>query len=79
MKRLVVSAILSLPLVTLAFFKLVPEADVLANLFLFHFYVVTFTTFAAAVLSILLSLALQEVAQTRHLLAAVAFAVMGAV
>jgi signal transduction histidine kinase len=70
---------LLVPLLLLLFFRLVPSADLALPLPLFHFYIVTFTTFAAAVISILLSAALEPVARLRHVLAAVAFAVMGAI
>lgn len=65
------------PLLLLLWFVFQPQTDAAANLPLFHFYVVTFTTFSAAVISILLSVLLRDVARPRHFLAAVAFAVIG--
>jgi signal transduction histidine kinase len=69
--------VLIAPTLLLGFLWLFPEWDRPIPLPLFHFYVVTFTTFAAAVVSILLAMILRPVAQTRHALAAVAFAAMG--
>lgn len=77
MMRLLKGVGLLAPSILLLLFWRVPEADWTVRVPLFHFYIVTFTTFTAAVLSILLSLALEEGGQTRHLLAAVAFAAMG--
>jgi signal transduction histidine kinase len=71
--------VLITPSLLLLLFWLLPDWDARLQLPLFHFYVVTFTTFAAAVVSILLAMILQPVAQTRHALSAVAFAVMGAI
>lgn len=79
MMRVLTGVGLLAPSALLLFFWRVPEADWAARLPLLHFYIVTFTTFAAVVLSILLSLALEEGGQTRHLLAAVAFAAMGTI
>jgi signal transduction histidine kinase len=77
MRRLLFLTALVAPVLFLLFFWFFPEWDRRLQLPLFHFYVVTFTTFAAAVVSILLARILRPVAQTRHALAAVAFAVMG--
>jgi signal transduction histidine kinase len=79
MKRLLVSLTLFFPSLVLVLLSLWPEADPTASLPLFHFYIVTFTTFAAAVISILLSSTLGSVAQPRHVLAAVAFAVIASI
>lgn len=79
MKRILVLTGLAAPAITLAFFTLQPEADRTASLPLFHFYIVTFTTFSAAVVSILLGLALGRQAKPRHALAAAAFAIMGSI
>jgi len=76
-KRIFVVLAALLPAATLVFFTLVPSADLVASLPLFHFYVVTFITFSAAVVSILLAASLGNNAQPRHILAAAAFAVMG--
>ena len=67
------------PLLVLVWFVLFPRTDISLNLPLFHFYIVTFTTFSAAVIAILLSLALQSIARPRHFLAALAFAVIGVI
>jgi class 3 adenylate cyclase len=77
MKRLAISLAAIAPALGLIFFRLRPEADLNANLPLFHFYVVTFTTFSAAVISLLLTAALGREAEPRHVLAAGAFAVIG--
>ncbi len=76
-KNLLLGLIFFTPLLFLIFFYTQPQIDPTANLPLFHFYIVTFTTFSAAVISIQLSLALRNIARPRHILAAVAFAVMG--
>lgn len=67
------------PLLALIWFSLFPQTDARITLPLFHFYIVTFTSFSAAVISILLLISLREVAQPRHYLAALAFAVIGAI
>jgi signal transduction histidine kinase len=67
------------PFLVLIWFSVFPQTDLTASLPLFHFYIVTFTTFSAAVISILLSVALREIARPRHYLTAVAFAVIGAI
>ena len=79
MKRLILIISLLAPGGLLAFFALQPGLDPVAPLPLFHFYIVTFTTFAAAVISILLGAVLGQNAQPRHVLAAAAFAAMGSV
>lgn len=67
----------SVPAFILIYFWLRPEADLLVQVPLFHFYIVTLTSFAATIVSFLLIAALGPVAQPRHVLVAVAFAVMG--
>ncbi len=79
MKRILLLTGLAAPAIALAFFTLQPEADRTASLPLFHFYIVTFTTFSAAVVSILLGHALGQQAKPRHVLAAAAFAIMGSI
>lgn len=79
MKRLLVIAALVAPGAGLLWFTIRPATDASYSLPLFHFYVVTFITFSAAVISILLSVALGPAAQPRHLLAATAFAVIGGI
>jgi class 3 adenylate cyclase len=77
MKRFLIVLALIAPPVCLLFFKLDPQADKTISLPLFHFYLVTFITFAAAVISILLTVTLGFGGQPRHVLAAAAFAVIG--
>lgn len=77
MRRALIAAILLVPLFVLLLLWLRPELDPTFNVPLFHFYIVTFTSFAATVVSFLLIVALGPVARPRHMLAAVAFAVMG--
>ena len=79
MKRLVVIAALVLPAFLLAFWSLVPSADGVFAAPLFHFYIVTFTTFAATVVSLFVFISAGETALPRHLLLAMAFAWMGGV
>ncbi|MEP7357391.1 MAG: HAMP domain-containing sensor histidine kinase [Anaerolineales bacterium] len=79
MKRIGVVVALLLPALVLAFWALVPAADVTLAAPLFHFYVVTFTTFAATVVSLFVTISVGETALPHHLLLAVAFAWMGAV
>ena len=77
MTRFLITTVLFAPSAILIFLSLQPQVDASASLPLFHFYIVTFTTFSAAVISILLSTTLQGIAEPRHVLAAVAFAVIG--
>lgn len=56
-----------------------PAWDLSLSIPIGHFYIVTFTTFTALVLSILLSSALNERDHPHHVLAALAFAVMGGI
>jgi signal transduction histidine kinase len=79
MKRIGVILALLLPALLLAFWSLVPSADGVFQAPLFHFYIVTFTTFAATVVSLFVTISVGESALPRHLLLAVAFAWMGAV
>ncbi len=79
MKRITFVAVSLLPAAILAFFTVFPQYDLSLSLPLPHFYIVTFTTFTAAVVSILLAVSLGPEARARHVLAAAAFAVMGAV
>lgn len=76
-KRLSLALASMAPALLLLFFALQPEADRPAIFPLFHFYIVTFTSFAAAVISILLTLVLGDVAQPRHLLVSIGFATIG--
>ncbi len=79
MKRAVSATLIFSPLAFMLFLRWFPEYDTASRLPLFHFYIVTFTTFAAAVVSIILTLALGENARPRHLLASVAFAAIGSI
>lgn len=79
MKRLSIGLVLVLPGLALGFLALFPQYDRVIPAPLPHFYIVTFTTFAAAVISILLLAALGPETKTRHRLAAGAFAFMGVV
>jgi signal transduction histidine kinase len=67
------------PAVGLGLWALFPEADPSFAAPLFHFYVVTFTTIAATVVSLFVTISVGQTALPRHLLLAVAFAWMGAV
>lgn len=75
---LILLAVLA-PAVLLAWFTVFPEYDGVWREPIGHFYIVTFTTFSAAVISLLLASAMGDQAQPRHVLAATAFAVMGSV
>ena len=79
MKRFLVGLIFGAPALILIFFSIQPQIDPTFQAPLFHFYVVTFTAFAAAVISILLGVALSESAERRHFLAAIAFAAMASI
>lgn len=79
MKRWLIILALIAPGLVLLYFWLNPQADTSTPQPLFHFYVVTFTTFAAAVVSILLATSLGAEAKPRHTLAATAFAVVGVI
>jgi signal transduction histidine kinase len=79
MKRLLIFCALILPGLALGFLALFPQYDRAIPAPLPHFYIVTFTTFTAAVISILLLTALGAETRARHRLAAAAFAFMGAV
>ena len=79
MKRIGVYLALLLPAFMLAFWGLFPGADPIFAAPLFHFYIVTFTTFAATVVSLFVTISVGETALPRHLMLAVAFAWMGAV
>ena len=79
MRRILVILALLAPAFGLIFFALQPQADVIVSIPIAHFYIVTFTTFSAAVISILLAASLGAEAKPRHVLAAAAFAVIGSV
>ena len=79
MKRLGVYLALVLPAVLLGLWSAFPEADPSLAAPIAHFYVVSFTTFAATVVSLFVIISVGETALPRHLFLAVAFAWMGAV
>ena len=79
MKRILIILALLAPALILVFFTLQPQADRTVSIPIFHFYLVTFITFAAAVISILLTVTLGMNGQPRHVLAATAFAVIGSI
>ena len=79
MKRWLILFSLIGPGLALAFLALFPQYDRAIPAPLPHFYVVTFTTFVAVVISILLLAALGVETRARHRLAAGAFAFMGVV
>jgi len=79
MKRIGVLLVLVAPAVGLGLWSLFPGADPSLSAPLFHFYVVTFTTFAATVVSLFVTISVGQTALPRHLLLALAFAWMGAV
>ena len=79
MKRIGVVLALVAPAVGLGLWALFPQADPSLAAPLFHFYIVTFTTFAATVVSLFVTISVGQTALPRHLLLALAFAWMGAV
>ena len=79
MKRLGLYLAVLLPAVVLGLWSVFPEADPSFAAPLLHFYIVTFTTFAATVVSLFVVISVGETAQPRHLLLAMAYAWMGAV
>jgi signal transduction histidine kinase len=79
MKRIGVYLALVAPAIGLGLWALFPEADPHFAAPLFHFYIVTFTTIAATVVSLFVTISVGQTALPRHLLLAVAFAWMGAV
>lgn len=78
-KKLFILFALFIPAYGLIFFKLQPQADLNVSVPLLHFYIVTFTTFSAAVISLLLVSSLGADARPRHILAAAAFGVIGSI
>jgi signal transduction histidine kinase len=77
MKRLFVILSLVIPIGLLLLFWLFPTLDPVWQVPLLHFYLVTFFTFAAAVVALLTAVTLGHTATPRHQLLATAFAVMG--
>ena len=78
MKKNIIAFSILLPATLLAFFALFPAADPVLEVPVFHFYVVTFFTFAAAVAAYLVGLVLGQGSPARHRLLTTAFVVMGA-
>jgi signal transduction histidine kinase len=79
MRRILIVLGLIAPALVLLFFWLEPQFDVNSPQSLGHFYVVTFTAFSAAVISLLLLTALGRDARPRHVLAATAFVLISAI
>ncbi len=79
MKRLGVYLALLLPAILLGLWSAFPEADPSIVAPIAHFYIVSFTTFAATVVSLFVIISVGETALPRHLFLATAFAWMGAV
>jgi signal transduction histidine kinase len=79
MRRLAVYLALVLPVIGLGLWLVFPQADPSLAAPLLHFYIVSFTTFAATVVSLFVAISAGQTALPRHLLLAVAFAWMGAV
>ena len=79
MKRILIILALFAPALLLLYFTLQPQADKSVNVPIFHFYLVTFITFAAAVISILMITTLGMDSQPRHVLTAAAFVVIGSI
>ncbi|MCC6190772.1 MAG: sensor histidine kinase [Anaerolineales bacterium] len=79
MKRLGLYLAVLLPALLLGLWSVFPEADPSFAAPLLHFYIVTFTTFAATVVSLFVVISVGETARPRHLLLAMAYAWMGAV
>ena len=77
MKKTTVALSIIIPASLLAFFALVPSADLIFEARVFHFYIVTFFTFAAAMAAYLVGLVLEHESPPRHRLLATAFVVMG--
>jgi len=79
MKKALVALAFVLPAISLGLWYLFPQADPAWPAPLFHFYIVSFTTFAATVVSLFVTISVGQIALPRHLLLAVAYAWMGAV
>ncbi|MCB8988752.1 MAG: hypothetical protein H6661_13510 [Ardenticatenaceae bacterium] len=77
LKRLFIALSLVLPAGWLLLAALFPQIDRTVQVPLLHFYVVTFFTFAAAVVTFFTAAALGQSSAPRHQLLATAFAVMG--
>ncbi|MCA9934567.1 MAG: hypothetical protein H6662_06265 [Ardenticatenaceae bacterium] len=78
MKRILILLSLIIPAGLLVTMALVPALDVTLHYPLLHFYLVTFFTFAAAVVALFTAVALGTDSAPRHRLLATSFAIMGA-
>ncbi|GIV96805.1 MAG: hypothetical protein KatS3mg057_1462 [Herpetosiphonaceae bacterium] len=79
MKRALIIIVLFAPAIGLGWLTINPQADRSIQVPILHFYVVTFITFSAAVISAMLVNALGLQTHARHVLAAAAFAVIGSI
>lgn len=79
MKRALVIASLVGPILLLVGLRLFPELDFSIHQPLFHFYIVTFFTSAAAIVSLFIAYALQQAGLSRYQLLPTAFATMGGI
>jgi len=79
MKKALVALAFVLPALGLGLAYLFPQADPSLPAPLFHFYIVSFTTFAATVVSLFVTISVGQIALPRHLLLAVAYALMGGI
>lgn len=79
LKRTLIVASLVIPLLILGILKLYPDLDIAIHEPLFHFYIVTFFTFAAATVSSFIAYTIQEENDTRYQLLPTAFAAMGVI
>lgn len=79
MKKILVALAFALPAIILGLAYLFPQADPSFPAPLFHFYIVSFTTFAATVVSLFVTISVGQIALPRHLFLAVAYAWMGAI
>ncbi|MAT98657.1 MAG: hypothetical protein CL608_16060 [Anaerolineaceae bacterium] len=77
MKKPIITLSIVLPTALLALFALVPVVDRVVEARVFHFYIVTFFTFAAVVAAYLVGLVLGQDSPPRHRLLSTAFVVMG--
>ncbi len=78
MKKTIIILSIVVPTSLLAFFALVPSADLVIEARVFHFYIVTFFTLASVVAAYLVGLVLGQNSPPRHRLLSTAFVVMGA-
>lgn len=79
LKRTLIVVSLVAPLLFLGVLRLYPDLDIPIHEPLFHFYIVTFFTFAAAAVSFFIAYTVQEEGDTRYQLLPTAFAAMGGI